>query len=71
MSKKAMLNDAWCKSCGYCIAQCPKKALMIGNRLNAKGYKYVVLDPDKCIGCGMCYAVCPDYVFSIVDDEEG
>ncbi|HWR50430.1 MAG TPA: 4Fe-4S binding protein [Bryobacteraceae bacterium] len=69
MAKKLALQTERCKSCGYCVAQCPKQALSVGGKLNQAGHKHVVLDADRCIACGMCYSVCPDYVFSIVDDE--
>ena len=70
MSRKAQVNAAWCKSCGYCVEQCPRKALAIGDGLNAAGYRHVVIDEGKCIGCGVCYKVCPDYVFRIIDNEK-
>ncbi|MCI6593927.1 MAG: 4Fe-4S binding protein [Eubacteriales bacterium] len=70
MSRKAQVNAAWCKSCGYCVEQCPRKALAIGDGLNAAGYRHVVIDEGKCIGCGVCYNVCPDYVFRIIDNEK-
>ncbi len=68
--RKAILQTAWCKSCGYCAAQCPRGALTIGNELNEGGYRHVVIDEEKCIGCGICYSVCPDYVFRIVETED-
>ena len=41
-----------CKSCGYCIKFCPKHVLAIGDKVNSKGYEYVVpVNPDDCIGC--------------------
>ncbi len=70
MSRKAQINAAWCKSCGYCVEQCPRSALSIGEELNAAGYRHVAIDEAKCIGCGVCYNVCPDYVFRIIDDEK-
>ncbi|WP_434310997.1 4Fe-4S binding protein [Hominifimenecus sp. rT4P-3] len=69
MSKKACINKEWCKSCGYCVVQCPKQALKIGEELNTAGYRYVALEEDKCIGCGICYSVCPDMVFRIVETD--
>lgn len=68
MSKLLVIKQQWCKSCGYCVKQCPKAALSLGKDLNEAGYSYVVLDQEKCIVCGQCYSVCPDYVFSIAEN---
>lgn len=69
MSRKASIHSEWCKSCGFCVVQCPKQALQIGEQLNTSGYRYVELDEEKCIGCGICYSVCPDMVFRIVEND--
>ncbi len=69
MSRKAVINTEWCKSCGICVLHCPRKALRIGSELNTRGYRYAVLEEDRCIGCGLCYNVCPDYAFRIVEEE--
>lgn len=67
---KLRIDTGRCKSCGYCIAACPKKALSFSVNTAARLYDTVVVDEGKCILCGSCYRVCPDYVFSIVEDEE-
>ena len=55
-----------CKSCGYCIKFCPKHVLAIGDKVNSKGYEYVVpVNPDDCIGCAMCGMMCPDCVITV------
>lgn len=59
------INIEKCKSCGYCVISCPKKALKLSGCLNNEGYDYVKVDDDKCIKCGICYTVCPDNVFEI------
>ncbi len=56
-----------CKGCYYCVEQCPKKCISIGNETNSKGYKTIVVDESLCIGCGICFTVCPDLVFTIND----
>ena len=70
MARRVVVNIEWCKSCGYCAAQCPRQALSIGEGLNAAGYRHVLLDESRCVGCGVCYSICPDYVFTIVEGEE-
>ena len=50
-----------CKSCGYCIKFCPKGVLALGDKVNSKGYEYVIpVKPDDCIGCCICGRLCPD-----------
>ncbi|PID75870.1 MAG: oxidoreductase [Deltaproteobacteria bacterium] len=56
-------NTERCKSCGYCVLTCPKKALSFSETTNSRGYTTVALDTEKCIVCGICYSVCPDYVY--------
>lgn len=57
-----------CKSCGYCVAACPKQALAF-TRSEGKLYATVEVDDSKCIRCGVCYRFCPDYVFEIVEED--
>ncbi len=56
-----------CKSCGYCVDACPKKAISFV-KVEGELYDNVTVDDEKCIGCGICYQVCPDYVFEIIDE---
>ncbi|MCI8853425.1 MAG: 4Fe-4S binding protein [Lachnospiraceae bacterium] len=50
-----------CKSCQYCIKFCPKNVLAVGDKLNAKGYEYVVpVNMEACTGCCTCARMCPD-----------
>ncbi len=57
-----------CKECGYCIDNCPKKALSFSGTYNKKGYDTAIIDHGKCIQCAICFSVCPDYVFEKVED---
>jgi 2-oxoglutarate ferredoxin oxidoreductase subunit delta len=56
MKKKILVIDpAWCKGCGICVAFCPKNALeLIGERAHLKS-------EDQCVLCGQCEMRCPDY----------
>jgi len=67
--EKLIIHSESCKSCKYCVNNCPKKALSTSGKINGKGYDYVEVDHDKCICCGICYNVCPDYVFEIKEVE--
>ncbi|WP_130864267.1 4Fe-4S dicluster domain-containing protein [Bacilliculturomica massiliensis] len=68
MSKKALINIAACKGCGFCVDVCPKQALSLSAEFNPAGYNYAVIDEKACIGCGTCYTVCPDYVYTMVEE---
>lgn len=52
-----------CKGCGFCVRECPKKALSFSEEVNRKGYAVAVIDTALCVACATCYTVCPDYVF--------
>ena len=62
---KVTISSERCKACGICIRECPQKAIIFGETMNAKGYKVVEIDDEKCIGCGICYAMCPDCVLEL------
>jgi len=54
-NEKVVINPAWCKGCGICVAFCPVKALELKND------KVVMVDVDKCTQCGIGELRCPDY----------
>ena len=55
-----------CKGCGICVDVCPRKVLIMGNKVNNRGYRYVVVKAqDKCIGCRMCEIMCPDFAIYV------
>ena len=55
-----LINSLECKSCGRCVAACPKQLLSIGDQLNSRGYHFVVYKGSGCIGCGNCFYSCPE-----------
>ena len=67
---KASVVANLCKSCGFCIKFCPKKALSLGETRNAKGHYYPVLDEAGCIGCGTCALVCPEAAIDMLKGED-
>ena len=64
---KIKINTARCKGCGYCVNDCPRKALSFSGHINDKGYDTVEVDDSLCVACGTCYRVCPDSVFEILE----
>ncbi len=63
---KVEIRAESCKSCGYCVMYCPKKVLAVGEKVNAKGYQYVVAaNPEECIGCASCGVVCPEAAIEV------
>lgn len=52
----------WCKSCGICIALCPKN---VYDKNDTGGP--IVARPDDCIGCRVCEVHCPDFAMSITE----
>ena len=61
---KAQINQQRCKSCGICIAFCPKHALGPVPPLN----KAAMVNMDLCIGCGMCELYCPDMAIGMLEE---
>lgn len=62
MSKKLIINRAWCKGCGICVAFCPKKVLELKR-------EKVYLAAEGCILCGQCELRCPDYAIYLEQEE--
>jgi 2-oxoglutarate ferredoxin oxidoreductase subunit delta len=63
---KVEINAEACKSCQYCVISCPKKVLAVGDKVNSKGYLYVVAaEPENCIGCAMCAQICPEAAIEV------
>lgn len=59
-----------CKGCRFCIEFCPEQVLAESDGINAKGYHYPVVAPDKesaCVNCAFCKLVCPE--FAIYTEE--
>ena len=61
----------YCKGCELCVSTCPKKVLVIGDEIGAKGYHTVTAtDMDQCIGCQSCALICPDCVIEIYREDD-
>ncbi|MEG1501779.1 MAG: 4Fe-4S binding protein [Synergistaceae bacterium] len=57
---KIDINNTWCKSCGLCIALCPKKVLELDEKV-----KCVAVRQEDCIGCLQCENICPDMSITV------
>jgi 2-oxoglutarate ferredoxin oxidoreductase subunit delta len=59
----------WCKSCGICVAFCPRQCLS----LDAQGAPQVE-NSRRCTGCRWCELHCPDFAICVrevvVSEEE-
>ena len=65
MAKVVVLSE-YCKSCGLCVAICPRKVLVIGDKPNKKGYfAAVAAAGTKCTACTLCGLVCPDVAIEV------
>ena len=59
-------EEVRCKSCGICVAFCPKKCLEITDKINEKGHRIAgITDQACCVSCGICYTVCPDVAIAV------
>jgi 2-oxoglutarate ferredoxin oxidoreductase subunit delta len=56
----------FCKGCGFCIANCPKKVYEVSNEMNKKGYRLPSpIRIEHCIECGLCDLHCPDFAIVV------
>ena len=60
------VGEEVCKSCGLCIANCPKKILRFSKRINKQGLSPMeCIDHDSCIGCLSCAEMCPEVAIQV------
>lgn len=63
---KLVFLEERCKGCGLCVATCPRKLLVISERINNQGYHVTeLIDPEKCNSCALCAEMCPDVVIEV------
>jgi 2-oxoglutarate ferredoxin oxidoreductase subunit delta len=63
---KIVFQEERCKGCGLCVLACPKKSLIISQRLNEQGYTVAEIEKEElCTGCALCAELCPDVVIEV------
>ncbi len=67
---RVVVDDQRCKGCTLCTTACPQKVLVMGERLNGRGYHPVeLIDPQgRCTGCALCAVICPDVCLTVYRD---
>jgi 2-oxoglutarate ferredoxin oxidoreductase subunit delta len=60
-----------CKGCEICIGSCPQESIALGQSINSKGYRYIVLVRDNCTGCTNCALVCPEAAITVYRQKRG
>ncbi len=66
---KIKIDVQFCKSCRFCIENCPKGAIVLSEKLNAKGYVVAEFLTDKnCTGCATCALMCPEAAIEVYRD---
>lgn len=60
------IDENRCKGCGLCTLACPKKLIVLSDKLNSLGYTPAFLNAvDNCTGCGLCAQMCPDVAIKL------
>ncbi len=66
LKAKVVFTEERCKGCGLCVLTCPRKLLVVSQRLNNQGYPVAELTkPEECNGCALCAEMCPDVVIEV------
>jgi 2-oxoglutarate ferredoxin oxidoreductase subunit delta len=61
------IHELRCKGCGLCVIACPKKLIVLSEKINNSGYKPAVFKgtEDQCTGCALCAEMCPDVAIDV------
>lgn len=67
-----VIDEIYCRGCGYCADFCPKKCITLGDSYTREGYRLsCFVNPGDCTACGICGFMCPHHaieVYKYVDD---
>ncbi len=65
------IEEALCRSCGYCVKFCTKSCLEIKSKISESGHLVPeVIAPEKCIGCAVCADMCPEFAIWVYKLKE-
>ena len=60
------IDGELCKGCGLCIEFCPKRLIVLSDKLNAAGYQPAEAKGiTDCSGCASCATVCPEVAIEV------
>ncbi len=63
---KISIDATRCKGCSFCVEFCPRKALIMSQEINSKGYTPAkVLKESNCVACGLCEIMCPEFAITV------
>ena len=65
-----IVDEDICKGCELCISACPQETLGLSERINAFGYRFVMLFRDNCTGCVNCALVCPEAAITVYREKK-
>ncbi len=71
MAAKITINAERCKSCGLCVAICPKNCITISKQSNKNGYFPATVTKNDCAGCSQCAIVCPEAIIEVCREQMG
>lgn len=71
MAARITINAERCKSCGLCVAICPRDCITISEQSNKNGYFPATAPNSGCSGCARCAIVCPEAIIEICLDQVG
>jgi len=63
---KILIDVTRCKGCSFCVEFCPRKALVMSQEINSKGYTPAkVIEENECVACGLCEIICPEFAITV------